>query len=155
AFFMKESGMRLLVLLQRMLDHPAGWTIETGSDATLLIGDVSAEMFKFVFPPMATLCLFGIAASVSQNAPRLTVDRIMPELSRVSPGQGFGRIFGMKGLVEFGKSTFKFLGVSIVVFMLMRAELTTLVDSMFMEPGALPELVLSLTLRLLAIVAIV
>ena len=154
SFLMRESAMRLTVLLQRLLDHPGGWTLESGSDATLLIGTILSEMFKFLLPPMAMFCLFGIVASVTQNAPRLTIDRIMPDLSRVSPGAGWKRIFSMQGHVEFGKSMFKFLGISTVLYMLLRSEQPTFMNAMFMEPNELPELILSMTVRLVSAVAI-
>jgi len=153
-FLLKEGAMRLAVPLQRLLDHPGGWTLESGSDATLLLGTVLSETFGFLLPPMATLALFGIAASMSQNAPRLTVERIMPDLSRVSPGQGWKRIFAMPGFVEFGKSTLKFIGVSFIIYMLLRAEQPTFMNSMFMEPSDLPGLILAMLVRILAAVVI-
>jgi flagellar biosynthetic protein FlhB len=154
SFLLKEGAMRVAVLLQRLMDHPGGWTLDTGSDATLLLGTVLSEMFKFLLPPMATMCFFGVAASLSQNAPRLALDRIMPDPSRISPGQGWKRIFGMQGHVEFAKSAFKFLGVSAIIYMVLRAEQPIFMNAMFMEPNELPEVVLAMLVRILAAVAI-
>jgi flagellar biosynthetic protein FlhB len=154
SFLVKEGAMNVAAMLQRLMDHPGGWTLRSSSDVTWLFGSIMTEAFKFVFPIMAVLMLAGIAASVTQNAPRLTLDRIMPDLSRVSPGSGFGRIFSMQGLVEFGKSVFKFIGVSAIVIMLLRSEIPTFINGMFMEPNDLPELLLSMTVRLLSVVAV-
>ena len=154
SFLLKEGAMRIAAILQRLMDHPGGWSLRTGSDATWLLGSVLNEMFKFVFPAMATLCLFGIGASVTQNMPRFSVDRIMPDLSRVSPGQGWGRIFSLHGQIEFLKSVFKFIGVSAIVIVFLRSEVPTYLNAMLMEPSELPELLLEMTVRLLAVVAL-
>jgi len=154
SFLLREGAMRLAVLLQRLMDHPGGWTLESGADATLLMGTVISEMVDFLLPPMMTLCLFGIAASVSQNAPRFTLEKIMPDLSRVSPGQGWKRLFGSQGFVEFMKSSFKFLGVSAILFMLLRSELPGVIDAMFVDSRELPELILAMLVRVLATVCV-
>jgi flagellar biosynthetic protein FlhB len=154
SFMLKEGAMQVAVMLQRLMDHPGGWTLQSSNDATLLFGSVLSETFKFVFPIMATLCLFGVAASVTQNMPRFAIDRIQPDLSRVSPGKGFKRIFSAQGHVEFLKSTFKFLGVSAIIILLLRSEVPAFINAMFMEPNELPELVLAMTVRLLSVVAL-
>jgi flagellar biosynthetic protein FlhB len=38
-----------------------------------------------------------------------------PQISRLNPGEGFGRLFGKQGIVEFAKSLIKILVVSLVV----------------------------------------
>src|SRR6516225_10696197 len=103
-FLLKEGAMRLAVTLQRLVDDPGGWALQSSADATALIGAIVKEVLQFLLPPMATLCLFGIVASVAQNAPRIALDRIQPDLARISPAQGWKRIFGLQGQTEFLKS---------------------------------------------------
>jgi flagellar biosynthetic protein FlhB len=153
-FLLKEGAMRLALTLQRLVDDPGGWALENSADATALLGTVAREVFQFLLPPMATLCLFGIVASVAQNAPHIAFDRIQPDLSRISPGQGWKRIFGMQGQTEFLKSVLKFGGVTAVLFVLWRSEQSSFLNAMWTEPSALPELILAMTMRLLAALAL-
>jgi flagellar biosynthesis protein FlhB len=153
-FLVKESAMRLFVTLVRLVDDPAGWSLGSSADAASLLGAISTEAFKFLLPPLLTLGLFGVIASVAQNAPRLAFDRIQPDLSRISLGAGWSRIFGMQGHVEFFKSLLKFGGISAVVLALLSSEQSTFTNAMFTEPNALPELILAMIMRLLAAVAI-
>ena len=60
---------------------------------------------------LVILLVAGIAASIFQNAPRIVFDRIQPQWSRISPASGWNRLFSLQGLIEFGKSLFKFLAI--------------------------------------------
>ena len=50
------------------------------------------------------LALAGLASSLLQNAPRIVFERIKPEFSRISIGQGLETdISAAQGRVEFGE----------------------------------------------------
>ena len=86
----------------------------------------------------------GIASSILQNAPSLVVERIRPQLSRLSISKGWKRIFGEQGQVEFLKAVFKLVAIVVLRFILLRSAQHDVPNAMFMEPGALPALILSL-----------
>ena len=65
---------------------------------------------RLLLPVVAILTVAGVMSSFLQNSPRLVLDRIQPKLSRLSIGQGWSRIFGAKGHVEFLKSVAKLAG---------------------------------------------
>ncbi|MFI5010881.1 MAG: flagellar biosynthesis protein FlhB [Hyphomicrobiales bacterium] len=153
-FLVKEGALRLATTLQRLMDDPSGWSLRDSADAASLFGAVLGEAFKFLLPLVATLSLFGFIASFAQNAPRLAFDRIQPDLSRLSPTQGWTRLFGLQGQTEFLKAVIKFAGISAIIFILLRSEQSSFMNAMFTEPTALPELILAMTMRLLAAVAI-
>jgi len=153
-FLMKEGGMRLAVALQRLMDDPGGWALGNSSDAAALLGAIAGEAFQFLAPLLATLMLFGLVASFAQNAPSLAFDRIQPDSSRLSPAKGWTRLFGLQGQTEFLKAVIKFGGVSIVIFILLRSEQSSFMNAMFTEPDALPEVILAMSVRLLASIAI-
>ena len=96
--------------------------------------------------------LAGIAAAVFQHAPSFAVEQIKPKWSRISPVAGWKRLFGAPGLVEFGKALFKFAAIGLVCVVLMSANRSAVVDVMFADPGNLPEIVLSLVMRLVSAV---
>jgi flagellar biosynthetic protein FlhB len=153
-FLVKEGGMRLAVALERLMDDPGGWSLRNSADAASLLEAIATESFRFLLPLLATLSLFGVVASMAQNPPRLAFDRIQPDASRLSPSKGWSRLFGLQGQTEFLKAVLKFGGVSAVIFILLRSEQSSFMNAMFTEPSALPDLILAMTMRLLAAVAI-
>src|SRR3954453_20133274 len=147
-------AQRLLGQLGQMLDDPAGYRLENGADAVRLSSAVAVEMGRFLLPVCTVFLLFGVGASILQNAPRIAFDRIKPDLSRISFGKGFQRIFGLQGQVEFGKALFKFAPISVVVFVILRAEQATTMNAMFSDPTAIPEMLLRLAVQLVSAISI-
>ena len=154
AFFARGQAAQLAQDLSPLLDEPRGFRLETGEDATMLLHQVALATGRFLLPFLVLLCACSLAASLLQNLPRFVGDRIAPKWSRVSPMAGFSRIFGMQGQVEFLKSVVKFLSVTVVALLLLRSERTRAVNAMFVDPSQLPELILTLSIRLVAAVAI-
>jgi flagellar biosynthetic protein FlhB len=83
----------------------------------------------------------------------MVLRRIQPDLSRLSISNGWHRIFGIPGLIEFLKALFKFMTVSCVVVMLLRSEQEHIVNAVFDDPNILPEVIVAMLVRLLATVA--
>jgi flagellar biosynthesis protein FlhB len=137
-----------------LLDQPRGFTLENGRDATLLLQAVGLAAGRFLLPFVAVFIVCGLAASMLQNLPRFVGDRIQPKWSRVSPMAGWSRIFGRSGFVEFLKSLFKFLTISVVSLLLLRSERHKVVNAMSVDPSQVPELILSMAIRLVSAVSI-
>ncbi|MCJ2135181.1 flagellar type III secretion system protein FlhB [Methylobacterium sp. J-026] len=119
-----------------------------------LVHALSLEMGRFLLPVLLILLVVGLAASIFQNAPRIVLDRIQPQWSRISPVSGWSRIFSVQGLVEFGKSLFKFLAIGSMSFMVLSADRHEIVNVMFMDPIGLPEFLLTLSVRLISAVSV-
>ncbi|MGH1573338.1 EscU/YscU/HrcU family type III secretion system export apparatus switch protein [Methylobacterium sp. P31] len=119
-----------------------------------LIHALAMEMGRFLLPILVILIVAGIAASIFQNAPRIVFDRIQPQWSRISPASGWKRIFSIQGFVEFGKSIFKFLAIGAMSYMVLRADRHEIVNVMFVDPIGLPELLLTLSVRLVSAVSV-
>jgi flagellar biosynthetic protein FlhB len=105
-------------------------------------------------PLVVILVVFSLTSSLLQNVPRLVLDRIMPDLSRISPVQGWGRMFGIKGFVEFGKSVFKLTAVSSVVVFVLRSSEARAFEAMYTDPVALPEMILTIAMRIVSAICI-
>ena len=71
------------------------------------------------------LCVAGLISSFIQNSPQLVFSRIAPELSRLSPRQGWSRIFGSRGRTELRKAIFKFVAFSVIIAILLPRSLRT------------------------------
>lgn len=135
----------LVAALQRFVDHPEGWRLNQASDAAGLFQIVALTFAGFVGPPLLVIMLFGAAGSAFQNAPRLVLDRIMPDFSRVSPWNGATRLFGPRGWTEFLKSALKLATVAIAVGYIVNARRSAILSAMFVDAADLPSRLLAFT----------
>ena len=153
--FLTADSVRLLTsTLGQLLDDPSGLRIRTSADAVELMMAIGMSAATMVLPIVIVLMLAGVASSVLQNAPMIVFDRISPDLSRISIVKGWTRIFGSQGRVEFAKSVFKFVAISIVVMIVLRAEEAAALNSLFGDPTAVPELILTAAMRLVSAISI-
>lgn len=153
-FLLRERGVGLTLALERFIENPGEWSLENHEAALRLFGAIASDAAAFALPAMLVLALFGTLASLLQNTPRIAVDRIQPTASRLSLAKGWKRVFGLQGHVEFLKACFKFATVSVVAGIILQAERERIVNAMLIEPSALPEMILSIAMRVLAAVSI-
>ena len=104
--------------LEILLDRSSQMTLATTADAMLVTTRYWEVSMAILAPVLIGLALAGLAGSLAQNPPRLVMNRIKPELSRISLKKGFERMFGAKGWAEFFKVLFKigFTAVCIALF---------------------------------------
>jgi flagellar biosynthetic protein FlhB len=154
SFFLASNIGRLNFALARLIDNAAGWPVHNGGDAVRLMEGIGMDVLRLLLPIVAILTAAGLMSSFLQNSPRLVLDRIQPKLSRLSIAGGWTRIFGARGQVDFLKSTAKLLAVCIFGVLLLRGAHSDILNAMFMEPGALPSLILTIGTRLVIAVAV-
>ncbi|MGY3289435.1 flagellar biosynthetic protein FlhB [Bradyrhizobium sp. LM3.6] len=153
-FLIGQGVQQLTPMLTSFLDDPDGFPLSTGADALNLLTVVGLQAFRFLVPLVATLSVFGLAASLLQNAPSLVLQRIAPDLSRISPLSGWSRLFGAQGLVEFAKSLFKLVSVTVVVVVVLRSSEAKAFEAMYTDPVALPEMILNIAMRIVSAICI-
>jgi flagellar biosynthetic protein FlhB len=146
--------LRLRANLSRFLEDPGGWRLENAADALGVLGVAALPAAYIVVPVVAVIAVAGIAASLLQNAPQLVSERIRPQLSRLSLSNGWKRIFGLHGQVEFLKALLKLAAVSVLGFFVLKAAFADMVSAIFVEPSAIPHLVFGVVVKLLAAVAV-
>jgi flagellar biosynthetic protein FlhB len=134
-FFLPAAASRFANSLRDLFEQSDDWRLETGGDALALFQSLFFEAGVVMVPAFSLLMGFGIAASVLQNMPSPVLDRIQPKLERISIAKGFGRIYGANGMVEFAKSMFKIIVVSLFVVVAMKNEFFRSLDFMFMDPN--------------------
>jgi flagellar biosynthetic protein FlhB len=140
--------------LMRFLDDASGWRLERSNDVLALAGIVGLAAVEFLIPVVVLLMIAGLVASVAQNPPRFVPDRIIPDLSRISPRAGFLRIFGLRGWTEFLKSLLKVFAVGVLVAMILSGERVLLETAMFDDVGDLPQRALKLCLDVVGAVLV-
>ena len=143
-YLLPNATPALTSALARFIDDPSGWRLDTGGDVTALISTLAGVAAGFLGPTMLLLMAFGVSGSIFQNTPRLVLQRIEPDLKRLSPFSGFSRLFGPRGWTEFGKAALKVAVVAGTVALLLASQRLWLIDSMFADVSALPRRLLSL-----------
>lgn len=153
-FATRENVIRLSEKLKLFIDLPRGFSLETGIDAAFLLQIVILEAGSFLLPIILVLMACGLVSSILQNVPQVAYERIRPQWARISPFKGWTRIFGRAGQVEFLKSVFKFFIIGTVSILLLRSEQYKVVNAMFSDPSLIPELILSMAIRLISAVSV-
>ena len=154
SFFLVGGVTHINVSLRRLLDNPGGWSLQNSADAIGLFHTIAMDALRLLLPAVVVLAVAGILSSFLQNAPRLVLERIRPQLSRLSISKGWKRVFGAQGWVEFFKSLFKLGAIAFLGFLLLRSARHDVTNAMIMEPSALPALILTLGTKLLSTVAV-
>jgi flagellar biosynthetic protein FlhB len=153
-FLTKQNVKALTEKLALFIDNPKSFSLENGTDAAFLVQAVAIEVGLFLWPIIAVLTVCGLVSSILQNVPQVAYERIRPQWSRISPFAGWGRLFGRQGQVEFLKSIFKFFTITIVSILLLQSEQYKVVNAMFSDPSLVPEMILTMAIRLVSAVSI-
>jgi flagellar biosynthesis protein FlhB len=153
-FAARGATKSLTEKLSLFVNRPQDFRLESGSDAAALIQAVALEVGQFLIPTIAILAACSLAASIFQNVPSVVSERIRPQWNRISPLSGWNRIFGRQGLVEFSKSLFKFATMTLVSLLLLKSEQYKVLNAMLTDPSLLPELMLTMAVRLVSAIAI-
>ncbi len=122
-------------------------------------GGLANSILLVALVPLAVLLLFGIAGNLVQHMPLLSLDPIKPKLSKISPIEGFKRLFSTEALVNFAKGLIKLAVVSAVLWYVMQPEMNRLETIITAEPAMMmmqfQEMGLKIIGAVLAVVTII
>jgi len=108
-----------------------------GSAFGSFFNGLALNMLGLVAAPLGILMLCALAANFIQHRPLLSVEPIMPKLSKISPLAGFKRLFSSESLVNFLKGLIKLGVVGAVVFFAVWPERDRLDTMMTTDPAAI------------------
>ncbi len=154
AFFLEDGSFKTASALAGVLDHASGWRLRNGADFTALCQALLTAVAPLFVPIFVILIGAGVVASIAQNAPRFVFERLQPDFSRISPAEGWHRIFGVRGRTEFLKSIAKFMAVSLAVVFLLQMDRNQFTAAMFVEPEAIPALIAELATKFVSGIAV-
>ncbi len=103
----------LLKLLTVYIAAPEQFPDGAGG-VSLALGGGTIESLKLLAFPFLIFMLAAFFGPFLQVGPLWAPESIQPKLSKISPIKGFGRLFSMRSLVEFGKGILKLAIVSVV-----------------------------------------
>ncbi|WP_417309552.1 flagellar biosynthesis protein FlhB [Devosia sp.] len=108
---------------------------EVGGDAlTSFFSGMMGTILLASMLPLVVLTGFGVVANLVQHRPLLSLDPIKPKLSKISPIQGFKRLFSADALVNFTKGLLKLAVISAVLWFVLWPEADRLDTMLSQEP---------------------
>ncbi|WP_159946504.1 flagellar biosynthesis protein FlhB [Rhizobium sp. 18065] len=133
-FFLPSGIGRLGETLKDLFERPDQWRLGTATDVVSLFTHLGWEIGALLAPAFILFMVLGAGSSIVQHLPTFVLDRITPQANRISLAKGWSRIFSGPGMVEFGKSLFKIVIVSVIMVFALRNDYYAVIDSMFSDP---------------------
>jgi flagellar biosynthetic protein FlhB len=155
AFMARDLLRSVGFTLARLSSDPGGLLLQNSADAVSLLKPLVWEIGAPIIPVLVVLMIAGLASSFLQHAPRIVLDRIRPDWKRISLVNGWHRIFSTRGLADFFKGVCKLLSIGIVLWTVFQSQRSAFIDTMALDPDAVPELILTIAMRLLMAVGVV
>lgn len=107
-------------------------TIKSGNVMPALIYSLK-KIFILSVPVYIILFAFGLFSTVVQIGFLFTGETLQPNLKKINPLEGFKRMFSLKAVVEGIKAVFKFSLVAIVIYFVLKDELSVIPKLLFAE----------------------
>jgi flagellar biosynthetic protein FlhB len=143
----RDLSLRLTVFLAHM-----DMADLVGPDSLTLAG---SALLRGIAPFVLAALAAGAAAVLVQTGFLLRPSALRPDLSRLDPRAGLGRLFGAEGAIEAVKSVAKLVVMGWVVWLALRGELAALAALPFQDPRLLLARAAALVMRvLLAVLAV-
>ncbi|MGE6742147.1 flagellar biosynthesis protein FlhB [Allorhizobium pseudoryzae] len=153
-FFLPNGIAKLGEALKDIIEKPDQWQLENASDVVSLAVRIGWDSAAFLLPVMLLFAVFGLGSSFAQNMPSFVLERVRPQMNRVSPMKGFERIFSVQGMVEFAKSIFKVAIVGVVMFFAMRSDFLHTLDAMFADPVVVPAMLYASMKKMVVVIVL-
>lgn len=99
---------------------------------------------------MLATIIGGVGGNLAQSGLIFAGDKLKPQWSRLNPLEGFKRIFGPDGLVQFLKTFLKLLAVGFICWMVMKPHVREFENLAAMPPAAILPLARDMAIALMA-----
>ncbi|MDP1629916.1 MAG: flagellar biosynthesis protein FlhB [Caulobacter sp.] len=126
----------MAVGLLPFIAHPADIDV-SGGGVMIVTRQAALAATPLLATVLAGAALAGVAGNLFQTGLLWTGEKMKPSFKKISPMEGFKRIFGVDGLVQFIKSAAKVLLTAGVAWMALKGRAVELSELAAMEPSAL------------------
>lgn len=120
SYYMEHLG-GLMLMPATYLNLPFGQAFE------LVLENLMQELVYLCLPILAVAALVVIASHLAQYGFLLSGDAIKPDLKKINPVEGAKKIFSVRSLVEFLKSTLKVALLTLLVWVTLEGNLNALI----------------------------
>ena len=154
SLMLSRSAAGIEQILRSLIAEVGIRRLESQLDVAELLTPIAHQALGYILPMLLVLMAGGVISSLIQNPFQITFERIEPKASRLSIRSGWNRIFGMRGAVDFLKSLFKFGSISLILYVIVKSELSEAINSMIKPPQLIPAIILEITVKLVSSVAV-
>jgi len=127
--------------LARFMEYCLGLTGALGTGETIAAApkvQLEAVMVtvKTVGPLLAITALCAVVATFAQTKFLVSADQIKPKFNRISPFQGFKRLFSLKSIIEALKGIIKIVILMVIIYISIRGMFPNLVKYLYVDLNA-------------------
>ena len=115
AMFGKYTALGLAHALSLFLEQPETMSVD-GAGLAAMMHFLLPQIAMTLAPFFAVMCTAGLAGHLLQSRPGFSLDKIMPDFSKVSPMAGFKRLFGADGWMNLLKGLAKMAIVGVAIW---------------------------------------
>ncbi|MEH0197111.1 flagellar biosynthesis protein FlhB [Caulobacter sp. CCNWLY153] len=113
---------------------------------------IARKVLMAALPPLVLVMvvsgLMGAAANIAQSGFLFSAEKMKPDLNKLDPMKGLGRIFGPDGLMQFAKSALKFLVTGVIAWFVLKPDASVVIGLVGMDPAAMLPLAVDLCKKL-------
>lgn len=153
AVILSAGGMFATQIAEQMLPFIAApHTMLGGLDAGAGVeigGRALWAIAPFLGAVMLATIIGGAGGNLAQSGIMFTADKLKPQWNRVNPLEGFKRIFGPDGLVQFLKTFLKLLAVSAICWLVLKPHVREFENLAAMPPAMILPLARDLAIALM------
>ncbi|GAA0553536.1 flagellar biosynthetic protein FlhB [Rhizomicrobium palustre] len=135
AMFAQNASIELSKLFRTFIAEPDQIGTD-GASLKILMGMLLMKLLIIIGPMLGFMMLSGIVANVLQHRPTFSFEKLKPNLNKLNPISGFGRMFGKEGLVNIIKGILKIAIVGAAIWFQVWPERALVEASLTQSPGA-------------------
>jgi flagellar biosynthesis protein FlhB len=154
SLMLRHSAANIQQMLTSLIAESGTQKLESQRDVGEIFLPIARQSLSEILPMLAVLMAGGIISSLVQNPFQITFERLVPKASRLSIRQGWTRIFGARGAVDFLKSLFKFGSITLILYVIVKSEMPVALSVMIKPPQLMPSIILEITIKLVSAVTI-
>jgi flagellar biosynthetic protein FlhB len=146
--FSGGMGSALTTTMRGIIANAANISVD-GPALPHLFQRIGVEIIAAVAIPFLLLMLAALGGNLIQHKLVWSVELLAPKLSKISPAEGFKRLFGKQALANFAKGLVKLVLVGAVLVALMWPERERIMAAVRADPLTVLPLTQTLALKLL------
>ena len=151
--FGSSVGTGLLVPMRGLLQN--SWMIRTDGPGLLLLGkSLAYSVLSAMGMPFLFLIIAAVGGNMIQHRLVFSPEGLTPKFSKISPAEGFKRVFGKQAAANFLKGLFKLIALGAVMCIVLWPERFRLDAMVHFDPSVILGVSTSLTLELLTSVVV-
>jgi flagellar biosynthetic protein FlhB len=142
------TASSLRAMMTGYLSQPHALSLNRETASGLMEG-LGLQLFMILAAPLGLLLAVGVGAHWLQHRPVLSWEKLKPDITRLNPLKGFGRLFGRAALVSFAKGLLKTAVAAVAIGAVLWPARAKLLGLITMPVAALLPLVQGLTTQIL------